>query len=592
VTHVITQACCNDASCVEVCPADCIHPTPAELDYPQTEMLYIDPLLCVDCGACIEACPVDAILPDDELTPRTRDYAPLNTLYFEQGPGRHDRRDPATRVPRQMGILIAADDASTEPTGPPTLRVAIVGSGPSACYAAEELFRRQPGVAVTMFERLPTPWGLVRAGVAPDHPETKEVTRLFEQTAARPRFTFHLNVEVGRDVTHEEVLAHHDAVIYAVGAASARRLGVPGEDLPGSHSATDFVAWYNGHPRAAADTFDLSSRRAVIVGNGNVALDIARILVSDVARLARTDIADHAIEALTHSSIEEVVVLGRRGPAQAAYTTPELMALRNLPDADLTAEPVETDLDPNTAAWLAEHPDPIASLKVGLAAQAASAVPRHSRRIQLRYLWSPVEVMGDDRVQALRIVRNQLVPSATGRLQAVPTGETEDIDCGLVLRSVGFQAHPVDGVPFDDQTSTLPHREGRVTELQSGEVVDGVYTTGWIKRGPSGVIGTNKFDSRETVSALLADHAAGRLQPPSADPAGMTALVAQRQPHALTYEDWKAIDRHERALGAGVGRARVKLVDVDAMVAVALARSTPRGSAPDAESLVADGVWL
>jgi ferredoxin--NADP+ reductase len=592
VAHVITQACCNDASCVEVCPADCIHPTPNELEYPQTEMLYIDPLLCVDCGACIEACPVAAILPDDELTPSMREYAALNALYFEQGLGRHDRRDPMSPVPRRMGLVLTNANGSGSPAGNPTLRVAIVGSGPSAAYAADELFRHEPGVAVTMFERLPTPWGLVRAGVAPDHPETKEVTSLFERTACRQNFTFHLNVEVGKDVTHEEVLASHDAVIYAVGAPSARRLDVPGEDLPGSHSATDFVAWYNGHPEAATRAFDLSSKRAVIVGNGNVALDIARILVSDVRDLARTDIADHALDALAKSAIEEVVILGRRGPAQAAYTTPELMALGKLPRADLVADAAETSLDPVTVAWLRDHPDPIASLKASLARQAATAARRHPRRIHLRFLRSPVEVLGDDRVRGLRIVRNELTLSPTGRLQAVPTDETEDLVCGLVLRSVGYQAHPVTGVPFDNETSTLPHREGRVIEPESGEVLPGVYTAGWIKRGPSGVIGTNKFCASETVSALLADHAAGSLQSPATDQDSLAALILQRRPEALAYKDWEAIDRHERALGAQAGRPRVKLVDVENMLAAAVARSSPSGPASDAEALVADGVWL
>lgn len=569
MAHVITQSCCNDATCVAVCPADCIHPRPDEPDYPTAEMLYIDPRLCVDCGACIEACPVAAIVPDDELTPSTQAFAEINAHYFESGPGRHHRRSPAPRPPRPMGLAIAGVRAP-EPRPRCELRVAVVGSGPSACYAADDLLSRHPDAAVTMVERLPTPWGLVRAGVAPDHPETKEVIRLFQRMAAHPGFTFFLNVEVGRHLSHDELLAHHDAVIYAVGASADRRLGVPGEDLPGSHSATDFVAWYNGHPDAAGFEFDLGVQRAVIVGNGNVALDVARILVSDIEDLRRTDIADHALEALAGSSIEEVVVLGRRGPAEAAYTTPELLALAHLPHADVVVDPAEAELDPASAAFLANSDDAVAVRKVSVVRHFATAKARRGRRIALRYLRSPLEILGEEKVRGIRIVRNVLVHGpGDHRLRPVPTGETEVLSCGLVMRSVGYRGVPLPGLPFDATTATLPQRAGRVIQPDTGEPRPGVYAAGWIKRGPSGVIGTNKKCAQDTVTALLEDHRAGRLATPASTSSALRPLLVRRQPDVLDYEDWKTIDEHERALGTEAGRPRVKLVDRREMLAVA-----------------------
>ncbi len=305
MAYVITQACCNDASCVDVCPVNCIHPTPDEPEFATTEMLYIDPQTCIDCGACVDECPVDAIFGENELSEAHSMYPEINAAYFEKHPIGPDW--PELGSPRKLSAELG------------TLRVAIVGSGPSACYAAIELTSR-PRVEVDMFDRLPTPYGLVRAGVAPDHPGTKGVSDVFRSALGKRSVQCHFNVEVGRHVSHEELLEHHHAVIYAVGAASDRRLGVPGEDLPGSHAATEFVAWYNGHPDYADHEFDLSGERAVIVGNGNVALDVARVLVTDPDELAKTDMAEHAVEALRHSNIREVVIVGRRGPAQAAYT--------------------------------------------------------------------------------------------------------------------------------------------------------------------------------------------------------------------------------------------------------------------------------
>src|SRR3546814_689419 len=335
MTHVITRACCNDAACVPVCPVNCIHPTPDEPDYGTAEMLYIDPQGCIDCGACVEACPVSAITADYDLAPEYARYEEINARYFASEERQDYEQVQNTRTSRSWA------DA---PEG--TLKVAIVGSGPAACYAAEELLtQRGLPAEVDMFEKLPTPWGLVRFGVAPDHQDTKSASGSFARTMKRKGFRLFLNAEVGVDITLAELKERYHAVIYAVGAMGDRALGVPGETLPGSHSATEFVAWYNGHPDFAARTFDLAHERAVIVGNGNVALDVARILVSDPEALAKTDIADHALAQLRSSKVREVVVLGRRGPLEAAFTTKELIGLSQTPGADLLVRPDELSVN-------------------------------------------------------------------------------------------------------------------------------------------------------------------------------------------------------------------------------------------------------
>ncbi|NKQ56747.1 FAD-dependent oxidoreductase [Amycolatopsis sp. K13G38] len=526
MAHVVTQPCCNDASCVPVCPVNCIHPTPDEAEYARSEMLYIDPETCIDCGACVEVCPVDAIVPDYDLTDDNVRFSEINARYFEDPAHRDYSPDPADVAKPRI-----------ETTEPGPLRVAIVGSGPAACYAAEELLtRRGLDVEIHMFERLPVPWGLVRFGVAPDHQSTKAVTKAFGRTMTRKGLHVHLNVEVGTHVTHEELLAHHHAVLYAVGAPRDRRLGVPGEDLPGSHPATEFVAWYNGHPEFAGTAFDLSAERAVVVGNGNVALDVARVLAADVDDLARTDIADHALEALAASRIREVVVLGRRGPHEAAYTVPELLGL-------------------STFDVVAEYGEAAGSLKAELVRELAGRPRRAKKQIVLRYLSSPREVLGQDRVRGLRVVRNELVDG-----KAVATGETGDIECGLVLRSIGYRGAPLPGLPFDETRGILPNDGGRVRA--------GVYAAGWIKRGPSGVVGTNKKCAEDTVAALLEDYLNGRLTAPPTDAGEVDDLIAGRQPLALDYNGWKAIDAHEREAGRAQHRPRVKLVDTQAMLDV------------------------
>ncbi|MBM4628113.1 ferredoxin, partial [Rhodococcus hoagii] len=429
----------------------------------------------------------------------------------------------------------------------------------------------RPRVEVDMFDRLPTPYGLVRAGVAPDHPGTKGVSDVFRSALGKRSVQCHFNVEVGRHVSHEELLEHHHAVIYAVGAASDRRLGVPGEDLPGSHAATEFVAWYNGHPDYADHEFDLSGERAVIVGNGNVALDVARVLVTDPDELAKTDMAEHAVEALRHSNIREVVIVGRRGPAQAAYTNPELIALGQMADVDIVVDPDEVILDAASRAWV-DGPDsePSEKLKVRQVEEFAKRTATDGRkRIVLRFLASPAELIGDDRVESIRLVRNELVADDAGKLTARATDRTETLETGLVLRSIGYKGLPIQDLPFDERRGVVPNENGRVIDPETGKPVPGVYVAGWIKRGPTGVIGTNKHCSAATVDLLLSDFSDGLLPQPGSEREHLGRLVGERQPEVVDFQGWQRIDKQERALGAESGRSRTKIVDIAAMLEIA-----------------------
>lgn len=445
------------------------------------------------------------------------------------------------------------------------LRVAIVGSGPAGSYAAAHLMnRREFAVQVEMFDRLPTPWGLVRSGVAPDHAETKMVVDLFERTAGQPGFRFHLNVEIGKHLGHQDVLDHHHAVIYAVGAPDDRELAIPGKDLPGSHGAAQFVAWYNGHPEHRDLTYDLSGKRAVVIGNGNVALDVARILTKSTRDLAETDIADHALAALAENQIEEVVVLGRRGPAQAAFTTPELLALAHPPDVDVVVDPTEVALADEAPSTFS------ARMKAQILQEYAARAPRgRRRRIVLRFLATPVEIVGTEGVEGVRVARSELVSGPDGSLGVRTSDDTELLEAGLVLRSIGSRGRPFPGLPFDERRGTIANDEGRVIEPGTGRPLPGAYTTGWIKRGPSGVIGTNKKCAGQTVEMLLADHAAGLLPEPSHDAQALERLIRVRQPDVVDHQGWRAIDSHERERGEAEARPRVKLVRVDHMLRVA-----------------------
>ena len=439
------------------------------------------------------------------------------------------------------------------------LRVAVVGSGPAGFYASDALLRSDdPPVAVDLLDRLPTPWGLVRFGVAPDHENIKAVSRAFEKTAARPGFRFFGNVDVGRVVSHAELLERYGAVVYTVGAQTDRHLGIPGEDLPGSWPATAFVAWYNGHPDFQGLSFDLSGERAVVVGNGNVAIDCARMLALTAAELAPTDTVAAAERAIIDSGIREIVMLGRRGPVQAAFTPPELQELGELAGADVVVDPHDLELDPASADAL-EHDRERARRNVELLREFAGRPPKGlPRRIVLRFLVSPVGIVGSGRVEGVELVRNELV-SERGRLAARPTGERETIPCGLVLRSVGYLGVELPGVPFDEEAGVMPNEDGRVSGAER------TYCAGWIKRGPSGVIGTNKKDAVETVEALLADARAGKLGAPSS--ADLAGLLDERGVLFVEYEGWQAIDAAERSMGEPLGRPRVKVTGWDELLA-------------------------
>ncbi|MGW1737307.1 4Fe-4S binding protein [Nocardia sp. NPDC001965] len=554
MAYVITQRCCNDASCVAECPVDCIRPRPQDPQFATAEMLYIDPDTCIDCGACYEACPVDAIYAEEDLPPYLDGFRDVNAGYFARHPLEPDMSapPPVQRPAKDLG----------------TLRVAIVGTGPAACYAAEQLLVAG-AVEVEMFDRLPTPWGLARYGVAPDHAQTRGVTDMFASAFKRDALQMYLNTEVGAHISHTELRESVHAVIYAVGAPADRRLDVPGEDLQGSVSATEFVAWYNGNPGYADREFDLSGERAVIVGNGNVALDIARVLTMDPDELARTDIADHALAALRESAIREVVILGRRGVLQAAYTAPEFRALGQLGGVDIVVDPGDLVFDEAAQAY---HTGSDAPYELGLklaAAEEFAGRPLHERnkRIVFRYCVSPTEIVGTDRVDRLRYVRNELtgpVAAPTAR----PTGETGELAATLVVRAVGYRGEPVGDLPFDEQRGVLPTADGRVIG-EAGAPVPGVYAAGWIKRGPRGVIGSNRADAAETVAAILNDFTAGMLPAPVRDRGGLSDLVRARQPDVVDRTAWQAVDRAERAAGAAAGRPRVKLATVEQLLATA-----------------------
>jgi ferredoxin--NADP+ reductase len=457
------------------------------------------------------------------------------------------------------------------------LRVAVIGSGPAGFYATESLYAHdEVTVEVDMFDRLPTPFGLVRAGVAPDHPKIKNVIRRYEKTAANEGFRFFGNVEVGREIRPLELEQRYHAVVYAYGSSTDRQLGIPGEELPGSHAATEFVAWYNAHPDFADREFNLSCERAVVIGNGNVAADVARMLALTREELEETDTAEHAIDPMAESNIREIVVCGRRGPAQAAFTNPEVRELGELVDADIVIDPSEVELDDVSRAYLeSDDADVTARKNVEIFTEFSQRAPEGKRkRVVLRFLCSPVEIKGGDRVESLVIGRNRLV-EADGRIRAEDTGEREELECGLVFRSIGYKGIGLEGVPFDEDRGTIRNEGGRVIDDGGGQV-EGQYVVGWIKRGPSGVIGTNKKDAQETIDLLFEDLAKGHVPQPelAADGSAVEELLAERSPDAVvSFAGWEAIDAAEKGKGEPLGRPRVKFCSVEEMVEAARAGS-------------------
>lgn len=565
--HVVTQPCCSDASCVYACPVNCIHPTPDEPDFLTAEMLHIDPASCVDCGACVSACPVDAIVPEAKLTDSQQRYLGINADFYD------------SEVPRKRPLLAPVTPPPSARQDVAALRVAVIGSGPAAMYAADELLT-QPGVQVNVFDRLPTPHGLVRAGVAPDHQRTKQVSTLYDTISAQKGFEYYLNVEVGKDVSHQELLAHHHAVIYAVGASTDRQLNIPGADLQGCTSATDFVAWYNGHPDHAHHEYDLSHRRAVIIGNGNVALDVARILTADPDELAATDIAAPALEALRNSRIEEVVIIGRRGMAQSAFTVPEFAGLLAVPNLRVVLDSEDLELDEATLErerkGELEH-SVEQKLRMLRELSTREVIGDRRKQITLRYLSTPTRILGDDRVTGVEVAANSLVMGDDGAVRAEQIDKVDTLDAGLVLTSIGYRGVPVPDIPFDDKAGVLPNSGGRVLDRTGGEPFPGTYTAGWIKRGPSGYIGTNKSCAQETVNALVDDFNAGLLRAPTTKVSALKRLVRERRPAMVDRDGWHAIDRVELQRGADQNCARAKIVDREEMAHIAEAASpTPR----------------
>jgi ferredoxin/flavodoxin---NADP+ reductase len=450
------------------------------------------------------------------------------------------------------------------------MRVAIVGAGPAGFFLAERLLGRT-GVAVEvdLYERLPAPYGLVRFGVAPDHEKIKSVTRAFDLVASRPGFRYFGNIEFGTDVTLADFARHYHAACFTTGAQTDRRMGIPGEDLQRSHAATEFVAWYNGHPRFRDLRFDLDVERVAVVGVGNVAVDVARILCHRPDELATTDIADYALEALRRSRVKEVYLLGRRGPAQAAFSTPEAREMGELPDCDVRVLREEVELDALSREQLERSDDKAPRKKVevlqGFCARPCTGKPK---ALTFRFLVSPLELLGDEqgRVRGMRLARNTLVADGGGALKAVPTGEVEDLPVELVFRSVGYRGVPLPGVPFDEKTGVIPNAAGRVLSPATHHPLTGLYVAGWIKRGPSGVIGTNKPDAAETADVMLEDLEAGALPAPvEPDPAAIERLLRERQPCLITFEDWKTLDRIESERGRANGRPRVKMTEAEIM---------------------------
>lgn len=559
MSYVIAAGCCNDAACVDVCPVDAIRPRPGDPNFRTAEQLYIDPDTCIDCSACMFACPVSAIHDGFELPDHLSDFAAINAEYFEEAP--LDRR-----------IVDGTPDSTSVPMG---ARIAVIGAGPAACYAVAELCRI-PGITLTVLERLPTPFGLVRSGVAPDHPSTKQISTVFQSALQHPTVTCYFNVEVGKDVRLEELQRSHHAVIYAAGASGDRLLGIKGESLPGSHSARELVSWYNGHPDFVDDQYDFSQKCAVVIGNGNVAMDVARVLVSPVEALEATDMADQAITALRGSAIETVVIAARRGPAEAACTTSELLALCQVPGVEVAVIPEEV-AGPGRSGQTASNTQLRKREVFSHLPDARLPADPGVKRIVFRFGVEPSEIHGNRKVDAVTFRR-------TGGRPA----ETETVECGLAIRAVGYSISRFPGVPFDESARTVANRGGRVIAEDSGKIQPGLYCVGWAKRGPTGVIGTNKECSLETVAALLDDLTFGRLPEPDLDMADMDRLIRSQNPRVVNIDGWNRIDAEERRRGqtGHPRKTRRKLLKLQEMLHhAARPDSEPDSSAPSGAKL-------
>ncbi|MGE3172609.1 MAG: NADP oxidoreductase [Planctomycetota bacterium] len=456
-------------------------------------------------------------------------------------------------------------------SGDVPLRVCTVGSGPSAFYATEALQKAGLNVRVDMFDRLPTPFGLVRGGVAPDHQKIKSVVKVYEKISADPSFRFFGNVKLGRDLEVKDLERHYHAIVWAIGCESDNRLGIPGEDLAGVHSATEFVGWYNGHPDFRDRAFDLAkARRIAVVGNGNVAMDVSRVLLQDPEILAATDIADHAVAALRRSNVQEVLLLGRRGPAQAAFSPKEIEEIDELPHVDVVVTEDEARLDDYSRQWLGSQPRSAQRNVAFLEAQAQKGEGSAPKKLRCRFLVAPVEIDGgvegnDGRVAAVRVQRAELHPDANGTPRPRPIDRYETLPVDLVFKSIGYRGLPLPGLPFDDKKGIVPNRDGRVLRAAGGDVLPGHYVVGWAKRGPTGLVGTNSPDSKATVQELLADVQADKVL--GCGGADIAATLQQRGVDFVTWQDWQRLDAWEQEQGKARGKVRHKEPSVEALMA-------------------------
>ena len=447
-----------------------------------------------------------------------------------------------------------------------TKRVAIVGSGPAAFYSAMELLRHDdPMVSVDMLERLPTPYGLVRNGVAPDHEKIKSVTKIFERAAEHPRFRFFGNVEFGKDIQRIELLQHFHAVIYAYGSSTDRHLNIIGETLKGSHAATEFVGWYNGHPDYRYHQFDLTSKRVAIIGMGNVAIDCARILCQDPENLAKTDIAQHALEALRQSKVEEVFLIGRRGPVQAAFTPAEVRELLHLPKVDALMRASDLELDDHSKEELSKA-SRNTKLNMEILQQIHDQGDRgNPRKLHLCFLISPTKIEGTKRVEGLDLVHNEIVKEG-GVLKAKATDEVMRLNVDMVLRSIGYMGEAISGLPFDDRRGTIPNDQGQLLDSVDGKLLEQEYTAGWIKRGPSGVIGTNKQDALETVNRLKQNWQTIQTPEPKLVQVDLVDLFEDKKINFVSFDDWKKLDKFEVKQGQPYAKTRQKICEVQEML--------------------------
>ena len=451
-------------------------------------------------------------------------------------------------------------------------KIAVIGSGPAGFYAAGELFRQQSwDIKVDMFERLPTPFGLVRGGVAPDHQKIKSVTKIYSRIAENENFRFFGNVEFGRDIKQSDLLEHYDAVIYTVGSPADRALGIPGEDLSGSHSATEFVAWYNGHPDFREHKFDLSVKYAFVIGMGNVALDVARILAKNPEELAETDIADYALKTLRKSQLEDIWLVGRRGPLQAAFSPVELREFLELPEADVMIEENALELDAESQHILETISGKDTKKNIEILKQmSAMAASGKKRKVHFLFLASPLEISGDGKVEKIRMVRNQLVKKEDGSLRPQATDKIVEEDAGLVFRSIGYHGKPLADLPFDQKSGTIPNEFGQVKDPENGNLLrNREYVAGWIKRGPSGVIGTNKQDAVETVHRMLETFLKEKMEAgKNVSNPDIVLLLEKRKVEFVSFADWKLLDAHEIEAGQKQGRPRVKLTSIAEMLEI------------------------